>query len=128
MTNSENLIEIPPPERKGRKPKQEHLPGQEPQEKIAAVHLAIESYVEVRDQRMKLAEEEVRRRTLLGHVMKKHGITHYAVDGHIAEIESEEKIKAKVKHEEDEPELEKVKELRAPRSRKARGKHAAAGE
>lgn len=134
--NGKDVIDVPAPEQKGRarQPKQDHLPGQEPQAKIAAVHDAIEKYVEVRDQRMQLTELEVQKRTLLGAIMKKNGLTKYAVDGHIAEIESEEKIKAKLKTDEDEPEMtqgegiERERQtLRRLKPRRKRGKEAAAG-
>jgi len=135
-----DVVDVPAPATsvRNRKPKQEHLPGQEPQAKIAAVHHAIEAYVEVRDQRMQLTEVEVQKRTLLGEIMKKHGLTKYAVDGHIAEIEAEEKIKAKLKDEEDEPEVvDDPRELRPknhldlavnpPKKARKRGRDAAAG-
>lgn len=131
--NGKEVVDVPAPKNKARKPKQEHLPGQEPV-KIAAVHNAIEAYVEARDERMKLTVVEVQKRTLLMEIMKKHGITTYAVDGHLADIESEEKIKARLKDEEDEPEMtqgediEKEREkIRALKPGKKRGKDAAAG-
>lgn len=108
-----------------RSAKQEFIPGTEPV-KIVAVHRAIESYVEARDNRMGLTKIEVEKKAHLLTVMHNAGIVDYAVDGHEAHIEVDEQLKAKIRSDEDEPEVE-VHELRAPRRRKARGKDASAG-
>jgi hypothetical protein len=126
--NGKDVVDVPAgggPSMRKRSAKQEFIPGTEPV-KIVAVHRAIESYVEARDNRMGLTKIEVEKKAHLLTVMHNAGIVDYAVDGHEAHIEVDEQLKAKIRSDEDEPEVE-VHELRAPRRRKARGKDASAG-
>lgn len=86
--------------------KDAHLPGLEPVVN-AAVHRAIEEYVEARDHRMQLTKVEVEKRAALMRVMKEAGLADYVVDGHEAHIEhGEETVKAKLVSEDEEGEGE----------------------
>lgn len=100
----------------GKRPEQQHLPGQEPK-KIGPVHAAIEEYVEARDNRMELTKIEVEKKSVLLAAMKKAGIESYAVDGHEATLDVEETVKAKLHEEEEEVEPE----VRASRKSRGRG-------
>jgi hypothetical protein len=75
--------------------KQVHIPGMEPQT-VPSIHKAIEEYVVARDQRMELTKVEVEKKARLMEVMKKAKVQHYSVDGHVADLDTEETIKARL--------------------------------
>lgn len=114
------------------RPRDQHLPGLEPKT-IPAVHKAIEEYVVARDNRMELTKIEVEKKAVLLAAMKAAGIKQYGVDGHRAEMDVEETVKAKIDPEEVElAEEDKIRGVRPkdhlqyavnpPPARKGRGK------
>ena len=90
---------------------------------IPAVHAAIEEYVAARDQRMQLTKVEVEKKAALLDAMKKAGVLAYSVDGHSAELEIDEQVKARLDPEEAEAaeEAELSGGPRRPRARSKRG-------
>jgi len=83
------------------RPHTQHLPGMEPVV-VPAVHKAIEEYVVARDQRMELTKIEVQKKAILMEAMKQAGLPKYSVDGHEAEIEVDEQVKARLREPEEE--------------------------
>jgi len=83
------------------KPRTAHLPGMEPKT-IPSVHKAIEEYVIARDHRMELTKVEVQKKAILMHEMKQAGLLTYSVDGHEAELEIDEQVKARLHEPEEE--------------------------
>jgi hypothetical protein len=79
----------------------QHLPGMEPKT-IPSVHKAIEEYVVARDHRMELTKVEVQKKAILMHEMKQAGLLTYSVDGHEAELEIDEQVKARLCEPEEE--------------------------
>lgn len=86
-----------------RKPRQKSLPGMEDRG-IAEIERAAHAYVEARDARMQMGEEETRRHTKLVAVMKKHGKKNYIhrdggeiIDVRMTVKDPEEKAKVKIK-------------------------------
>lgn len=73
----------------------QHLPGLEPV-MVPAVHKAIENYVTARDERMKLTKIEVETKAALMQAMKKAELTSYNVDGHLADLQIDEQVKARL--------------------------------
>lgn len=88
------------------KPKQESFEGMEPVE-IAEVTKAAEVYVDARDERMQLTEQEVEKQELLVTAMKKHGLDKYRTpDGLLVTlVPGKEKAKVKRAGEDPVPEL-----------------------
>lgn len=58
------------------KPKQAHLIGMEPPS-VPEIDKAASAYCDVRDQRMEMTKVEVEKKTILLHVMQKHGFKVY---------------------------------------------------
>jgi len=83
------------------RPRNQHLPGMEPKT-IPSVHKAIEEYVIARDHRMELTKVEVQKKAILMHEMKQAGLLTYSVDGHEAELEIDEQVKARLHEPEEE--------------------------
>lgn len=86
-----------------KKARQKALPGMESRG-IAAIERAAHAYVDARDQRMAVGEEEQRRHAKLIAVMKSHGKTTYLhrdgdemIDIKISAKDPEEKAKVKIK-------------------------------
>lgn len=87
----------------GKKPKTMDLPGME-ERRIAELHKAAESYVDIRDRRMSLTEQEVEAKQEVLSLMKKHGKETYnyhdADAGTTTEIKiihEQETVKVKIK-------------------------------
>lgn len=80
------------------KPKQGHLSGMEPPRHDDLDDLA-DRYVDLRDKRMRLQEDEGNKRDLLQVKMKEHKLTSYEYDGKVIEIVADEKVKVRKKKE-----------------------------
>jgi hypothetical protein len=86
------------------KPKQDRLPGTE-DNRITDLHKAALQYVEVRDERMAKLREEIPLAEKVLELMKKHGKKTYVCDGvSIERVKEEEKVKVRVKKDENEAE------------------------
>lgn len=78
--------------------KQEELPEMVGEgvevKRIRSINNAADKYVDVRDQRMALTEQEVEARTNLLNLMKEHKLEMYSYDGHVVKIETgKDKVK-----------------------------------
>lgn len=80
---------------KAKKPRQRHLPEMEP-DSIPEIDKATEAYVEVRDERMELTQEEVKRHDALLALMDKHKLEYYEYDGRIVRVKKDQTTKVKV--------------------------------
>ena len=81
--------------------KQQHFNGMEPK-RIAAIEIAAEDYVAVRDERMELTEDEFGQREKLAELMKKYKLEKYKCH--------DVKLEVVVKHGEDSVKVKRVKE------------------
>lgn len=86
----------PPP-----RPKQMNIPGTLPP-RIKELEKAADKYVEARDSRIALTEEEVASREALAALMHQHGLTSYRYDERIITLVPAEKVKVK----KDKPEVD----------------------
>ena len=68
---------------------------------IEEIEAAAEKYVDIRDQRMALTDQEVDRKGLLLTLMKRHDKTHYKRNGvEVSVVVEKEKVKVKVSKDE----------------------------
>lgn len=86
--------------KRGRPPKarQGHLPGLEPPS-IKEIDNAAERYVDRRNDRMEMLQDEIKARDVLEAAMKKHELRVYEYDGKTVELCMEEKVKVRKKKE-----------------------------
>lgn len=81
--------------KKQAKAKQGHLKDMEPVS-IQEIDDAADAYVEARNERMSLTEEEVEKHAALLELMRKHELTTYTTpDGFVATISSTSKVKVR---------------------------------
>lgn len=92
-----------PPALSPKRDAQAELPGTEAPrtKKIASVHKAAIDYAEKRDNRMAWGEQEVEAKKKLIELMHKHDIKTYVVDEVEIELKTEEKLKVRVKGDDD---------------------------
>lgn len=95
---------------KKKRPKQQHLPGEGMSPPaIPAIDRAVEAYVEVRDERMKLTEKEVETRDELANQMAKHDLKRYQSDGYDVNLLPKVKV---TRHKDPKPERGETKRER----------------
>src|SRR5579863_9372111 len=71
-------------------------PGVAPQKTCKPVEKAASKYVDIRDARMALTEQEVDAKAVLMKAMHENNLTRYKFDGYLVEIKpGEEKVKVK---------------------------------
>lgn len=79
---------------KNGKPKQQHLPTMEP-EKIPKIERLADRYVEKRDERMRLADEEADAKDLLHTAMKEAKLPRYEYGARVVEVTTDENVKVR---------------------------------
>ena len=84
--------------KKARRPKQRYLPTLEP-DSIPAIDKLADDYCDLRDERMRLWQQEMDKQALLQAKMKEWNLTTYEYDGRIVKIEGVEKVRVKKKKE-----------------------------
>lgn len=80
----------------GKKDSQKMIPGTEP-ERIKAIEDVAKKYVNCRDERMGLTEEEIDLKAKLIDVMKSHNCETYQFDGYMCELSHVDEDQVKVK-------------------------------
>lgn len=85
---------------KGRKPKQQFIPGTEPPS-IPAIDAAAEEYVEARDARMRALKVEIERHDELLSLMREHKLESYSFDSSDVLLDHKDKVKVKRKRDEE---------------------------
>lgn len=94
---SDETAEVAP---KPRRPRQQRIPGTAPP-KIAEIEDLAENYRALRDERMKVQDQELDFQQRLMACMKKHKLTAYEYDDFKVELTSSEKVKVRKSKEEN---------------------------
>lgn len=81
-----------------KRPRQKFIPGMEPPS-IPTIDAAVIRYVQLRDERMMLTQDEVKAKSAVMQLMKDHDLPSYRTpDDYVVTLESEMEMTLSVKH------------------------------